>query len=82
LAGLKGIFPVILGRIADVQTRVHQTVSSLREVMTALAEGQFDKRVHISGEQGEYKLILENAQQAITALDSVLSEVVSVMGEM
>jgi methyl-accepting chemotaxis protein len=81
-AGLKGIFPVILGRIADVQTRVHHTVSSLREIMTALAKGQFDKRVQISGEQGEYKLILENAQQAITALDSVLSEVVSVMGEM
>ena len=82
LAGLKGIFPVILGRIAEVQTRVHQTVSSLREVMTALAQGQFNQRVQLGGEQGEYKLILENAQQAITALDSVLSEVVSVMGEM
>ena len=82
LAGLKGIFPVILGRIAEVQSRVHHTVSSLREVMTALAQGRFGQRVQISGEQGEYKLILENAQQAISTLDSVLSEVVSVIGEM
>jgi methyl-accepting chemotaxis protein len=81
-AGLKGIYPQVLHKIADAQTNVSRTVESLRAAMTAMAKGDFSIRLDASKDQGEFKLIIENAQLAIGSLNTVLSEVVHVMDAM
>jgi hypothetical protein len=81
-AGLKGIYPQVLHKIADAQTNVARTVESLRTAMTAMAKGDFSVRLDASKDQGEFKLIIENAQMAISLLNTVLSEVVHVMDAM
>lgn len=80
--GLRGIFPVVLRRMASVQQRVHLTVNQLGDVMNALAEGDFTRQVDASAAVGQYKQILENARHATMALNAILGEVVQVMGQM
>ena len=81
-AGLKGIYPQVLHKIADAQTNVSRTVQSLRAAMTGMAKGDFTLQLDSSKDQGEFKLIIENAQVAIGSLNVVLSEVVQVMDAM
>ena len=81
-AGLKGIYPQVLHKMADAQNGVSRTVHSLRTAMTAMASGNFTVQLDASQDQGEYKLILENAQLAIHSLETVLGEVVHVMDAM
>ncbi len=81
-AGLRGIFPVVLNRIGEVQIRVHQTVTALREGMNAMSQGDFSYRVQSGQAVGEYQQILLNAQNAITSLDQILGDAVSVIGRM
>jgi methyl-accepting chemotaxis protein len=81
-AGLKGIYPQVLHKIADAQTNVSRTVQSLRTAMSGMAKGDFSLRLDASKDQGEFKLIIENAQLAIGSLNTVLSEVVQVMDAM
>jgi methyl-accepting chemotaxis protein len=82
ISGLRGIFPVVLTRIASVQSRVHHTVGTLREAMTAMAQGNFEYAVDNASAVGEYRRILDNAQQAIVSLDGILGDVVKVMAGM
>ncbi|MFM8863508.1 MAG: methyl-accepting chemotaxis protein [Limnohabitans sp.] len=82
LAGLNGIFPVILRNIGQVQSRVHQTVTLLRDGMNALAQGDFAHRIDAGQSVGEYRQILDNAQHAIVSLDQILGEAVQVIGRM
>lgn len=82
VGGLNGIFPVVLKNIGQVQGRVHETVTSLREGMNAMAQGDFSYRVQAGQAVGEYRQILENAQNAIVSLDQILSETVEVIGRM
>ncbi len=82
VSGLRGIFPVVLTRIASVQSRVHHTVSTLREAMAAMAQGNFQYAVDNTSAVGEYRRILDNAQQAIVSLDRTLGDVVKVMAGM
>jgi methyl-accepting chemotaxis protein len=81
-AGLKGIYPQILHKIADAQNNVSRTVQSLRAAMSGMAKGDFSSRLDASKDQGEFKLIIENAQLAIGSLNTILSEVVQVMDAM
>jgi methyl-accepting chemotaxis protein len=81
-AGLKGIYPQVLLKMAEAQHSVSRTVKELRAAMGAMAEGDFSVRLDTSKDQGEYKLILENAQLAIGSLDEVLGDVVRVMDAM
>ncbi len=82
VAGLRGIFPVVLTRIADVQKRMDRTLLTLRDVMNAMASGEFKRRIDAEAEAGELRQILLNAQQAIGSLDGILEEVVGVLGRM
>jgi methyl-accepting chemotaxis protein len=72
----------VLHKIADAQTNVSRTVQSLRAAMTGMAKGDFTLQLDSSKDQGEFKLIIENAQVAIGSLNVVLSEVVQVMDAM
>jgi len=80
--GLKGIFPVVLQRIASVQQRINQTILTLNGVMDAMADGDFKRRIDPSTEAGALRLILESAQQATASLDGLLSEVGTVLASM
>jgi methyl-accepting chemotaxis protein len=82
LAGLNGIFPIILKNIGQVQDQVHATVTMLREGMNAMAQGDFSYRVDAGQSVGEYRQILDNAQNAFVSLDLILSETVNVIGRM
>jgi methyl-accepting chemotaxis protein len=44
-AGLKGIYPQVLHKIADAQNNVSRTVQSLRAAMTGMAKGDFSLRL-------------------------------------
>ncbi|PQA81390.1 hypothetical protein C5F52_19490 [Limnohabitans sp. TS-CS-82] len=81
-AGLKGIYPQVLHKMAEAQNSVSRTVKALRSAMGSMASGDFTVRLDASKDQGEYKLILENAQLAISSLDVVLGQVVHVMDAM
>jgi methyl-accepting chemotaxis protein len=81
-AGLRGIYPQVLHKMADAQLSISRTMNELRLAMSAMAKGDFSVRLDATNDQGEYKLILENAQTAIGALDEVLGDVVQVMDAM
>jgi methyl-accepting chemotaxis protein len=78
-AGLRGLYPQVLNKIADAQNKVSTTMSNLSQLMVALAQGDFSVRVSADGEKGEYRTILLNAQKATDSLDLLLSDVVKVM---
>ena len=78
-AGLRGLYPQVLIKIADAQEKVATTVGNLSQLMVALANGDFSLRFSVTGEKGQYREILVNAQQATEALDLLLSDVVKVM---
>ncbi len=82
VAGLKGLFPQVLRRIAEAQSSVSQTVESLRGTMKDMAQGEFSRRPSTQGTSGDYRLILEDASQAVAALDTILAEVASVLDAM
>ena len=81
-AGLKGMYPQVLHKIADAQNSVARTVHTLRHAMTAMAQGDFTARLDANQDKGEFKLIIENAQLATSSLELVLGEIVHVMDAM
>ncbi|MFD0668617.1 methyl-accepting chemotaxis protein [Ramlibacter sp. MAHUQ-53] len=81
-AGLRGLFPQVLRRIATAQSQVSETVSALRQSMDAMAQGDFSVRPHVEGAAGDYRLILDNASHAIQSLDRILGEVATAMDAM
>ncbi len=78
-AGMAGLFPQILLKVSDAQTRTSRTVESLRDVMAAMAAGDFSVRVKLADERGNYRSILENAQKAMDTLSGIVGDVVGVM---
>lgn len=78
-AGLRGLYPQVLIKIAEVQNKMSRTVGELGNLMGALAAGDFTSRISSDGETGEYKKILENAKNASETLESLLGDVVLVM---
>ncbi len=82
VAGLRGLFPQVLRRIAAAQTQVSETVVALGRSMDAMAQGDFSVRPDVRGATGEYRLMLDNASQAIQSMDTTLSEVAGVMDAM
>ncbi|MFD0668609.1 methyl-accepting chemotaxis protein [Ramlibacter sp. MAHUQ-53] len=81
-AGLRGLFAVGLGSIGEVQRRMDRTIFTLRDVMKAMAGGEFKRTIDAQSEAGELRLILLTAQQAISSLDGILEEVVTVLARM
>ncbi len=78
-AGMSGLFPQVLLKVADAQLRTSRTVESLRHAMGGMADGNFAVRVKMADEEGDYKTILENSQKAIEALDAIVGNVAGVM---
>jgi len=81
-AGLRGLFPQVLRRTAEAQSRVAETVTALRVSMAAMAQGDFSQRPEAKGTQGDYELILSNAKEAIDSLETILAEVAAVLDAM
>jgi methyl-accepting chemotaxis protein len=78
-AGLAGLYPQILLRVADAQTSTARTVDSLDKVMAGMAAGDFSTKIVLSDERGSYKAILENSQRALAALGATVSDIGTVM---
>ena len=78
-AGLGGLYPQILLRVADAQTRTARTVDSLDKVMAGMAAGDFSAKIVLADERGSYKAILENAHKAITTLGATVNDIAAVM---
>ncbi|MCM0045362.1 MAG: methyl-accepting chemotaxis protein [Burkholderiaceae bacterium] len=78
-AGLGGLFPQILLRVADAQTRTARTVDSLDKVMAGMAGGDFSTKIALADERGSYRDILDNAQKAIATLGSTVNDIAVVM---
>ena len=81
-AGLRGLYPQVLNRMAEAQRSVSGTVDALRATMNAMAQGEFSYRPPVNAAGGDYRLIMENAGSAIAAIDTVLTEVASVLDAM
>ncbi len=82
VAGLRGLYPQVLSRIAEAQSSVNDTVSALRSTMNAMAQGDFSCRPTVQGAAGDYRLILDNASAAVDALDTILAQVAGVLDGM
>ena len=78
-AGLRGLYPQVLTQIATVQQNMATTVQMLNQSMRAMANGAFDLRLSTEGQSGEFLSILNDASKTIQVLDTLISDVVSVM---
>lgn len=78
-AGLRGLYPQVLARIATVQKNMDTTVQMLGQSMRAMAKGDFELRLSTQGQSGEFLNILVDARQTIEALDNLIGDVVKVM---
>jgi len=79
VAGLRGIYPEVLGKIGVAQSRLSRTVDKVRMVMTEMAAGNFSSNIAIDDESGHFQSILNDARDATAALDVVISQLVDVM---
>ena len=78
-AGLRGLYPQVLARIATVQKNMDTTVQMLGQSMRAMSKGEFELRLSTHGQSGEFLNILLDARQTIEVLDKLISDVVNVM---
>jgi methyl-accepting chemotaxis protein len=78
-AGLHGLYPQVLVKVATVQKNMASTVHMLSQTMRAMAEGDFGSRLSTEGQTGEYLAILNDARYTIESLDTLISDVVRVM---
>jgi len=77
--GLHGGFATALKQLNAVAKTLSATTSAITELMNAIAEGDFNKRVDVNVE-GEYRLAVDRAMQAMQAMQSMLGDVGNVMG--
>lgn len=77
--GLHGGFATALKQLNAVAKTLFATTSAITELMNAIAEGHFDKKVNVNVE-GEYKLAVEHAMQAMQIMQTMLGDVGKVMG--
>ncbi|MFZ2407518.1 MAG: ABC transporter permease, partial [Methylobacter sp.] len=77
--GLHGGFATALKQLNAVAKTLSATTTAITELMNAIAEGNFDKKVNVNVE-GEYKHAVEHAMQAMQSMQSMLGDVGKVMG--
>ncbi len=77
--GLHGGFALSLKQLNAVTKTLAATTTAITELMNAIAEGDFNKRVDVNVE-GEYKLAVGHAMQAMQAMQTMLGDVGKVMG--
>lgn len=77
--GLHGGFATALKQLNAVAKTLASTTTAITELMNAIAEGDFNKKVDVNVE-GEYRLAVEHAMQAMQTMQSMLGDVGKVMG--
>jgi methyl-accepting chemotaxis protein len=77
--GLHGGFASALKQLNAVAKTLSITTSAITELMNAIAQGDFNKKVNVNVE-GEYRLAVEHAMEAMAAMQSMLGDVGKVMG--
>lgn len=78
-AGLRGLYPQVLARIATVQKNMETTVQLLSQSMRGMAQGNFDLRLSTQGQSGQFLSILTDARATVEVLDNLIGDVVRVM---
>jgi methyl-accepting chemotaxis protein len=77
--GLHGGFALSLKQLNAVTKTLAVTTTAITELMNAIAEGDFDKKVNVLDVKGEYKLAIDHALQAMQAMQTMLGDVGKVM---
>ena len=77
--GLHGGFASALKQLNAVAKTLSSTTTAITKLMNAMALGNFNETVDINVE-GEYKRAVDNALQAMRAMQSMLGDVGKVMG--
>ena len=77
-AGLHGGFATALKQLNAVAKTLSVTTTAISDLMNAIAEGDFNKRVEANVE-GEYKLAVGLAMQAMQTMQTMLGDVGKVM---
>ncbi|HEY8097652.1 MAG TPA: methyl-accepting chemotaxis protein, partial [Methylobacter sp.] len=77
--GLHGGFATALKQLNRVAKTLSTTTGAITELMNAIAEGDFNKKVNVNVE-GEYRLAVDHAMQAMETMQIMLGDVGKVMG--
>lgn len=77
--GVRGGYKRALVEVNVVTAMLSSITMAVSDLMRAMAEGDFNKRVD-NQFKGEYKLSVENATQAMVAMHSMLGDIGMVMG--
>ncbi len=77
--GLHGGFATALKQLNGVVKTLSITTAAITELMNAIAEGDFNKKVSVNV-GGEYKFAVDHALQAMQAMQAMLGDVGRVMG--
>ena len=77
-AGLHGSFASALKRLNSLTKILSETTNAINELMMALNEGNFNKKVHITVE-GEYALAIENATKTMNTMQLMIDNIGEVM---
>lgn len=76
--GLHGGFSQSLKQLNSVTKTLSITTEAIAELMRAIVEGDFNKKVNVDV-KGEYKLAVEHAMQSMQAMQTMLGDVGQVM---
>ncbi len=76
--GLHGNFAMALKQLNAVAKTLSITTTAITELMNAIAEGDFNKRVDVNVE-GEYRLAVDHAMQSMQTMQTMLGDVGKVM---
>ncbi len=76
--GLHGGFSQSLKQLNSVTKTLSITTEAIAELMRAIVEGDFNKKVNVDV-KGEYKLAVEHAMQSMQAMQTMLGDVSKVM---
>lgn len=77
--GLHGGFATALKQLNGVAKTLSITTTAITELMNAVAEGDFNKKVDVNVD-GEYRLAVDQAMKAMQAMQAMLGDVGKVMG--
>jgi len=78
-AGLHGLYPQVLVKVAQVQENMGTTMQMLSQAMHAIAHGDFALRPSVAGQKGVFEEILIDARHTLETMDTLIGEVVEVM---
>ncbi|MGZ5054417.1 MAG: methyl-accepting chemotaxis protein [Methylobacter sp.] len=76
--GLHGGFATALKQLNAVAKTLASTTTAITKLMNAMAEGRFNEKVEVNVE-GEYKRAVDNAMQAMQAMQTMLGDICKVM---